>query len=214
MRGSGERTPRSWRSSAATCVASWTCVVWPFQSSLDLLERPALRRDHDGRAEQARDCGETGMAQEPPPVSFSVGSRRHPFLLSRHADVEKAPHAARTPTGSSRPCEAFVGADPRRDRVIGAGACQAGSVSVVMGSNDVDGVERWTQSVADSRRHAMRTNVTTSKSLRAWLPLVRRQPGERARFLWRGLIPALSRTGRPTGVYGGDTGKSRVTGAP
>ena len=86
------RTPRSWRSSVATCAASWTCVVWPFQTSLDLLERPALRRDHDGRAEQARDGGETGMAQEPPSVSFSVGSRRHPFLLSRHADVEKAPH--------------------------------------------------------------------------------------------------------------------------
>ena len=60
---------------------------------LGLLERPALRRDHDGRAEQAREGGETGMAQEPSPVSFSVGSRRHPFLLSRHADVEKAPHA-------------------------------------------------------------------------------------------------------------------------
>ena len=59
---------------------------------LGLLERPALRRYHDGRAEQARDGGETGMAQEPPSVSFSVGSRRHPFLLSRHADVEKAPH--------------------------------------------------------------------------------------------------------------------------
>ena len=59
---------------------------------LGLLERPALRRDHDGQAEQARDGGETGMAQEPPPVSFSVGSRRHAFLLSRHADVEKAPH--------------------------------------------------------------------------------------------------------------------------
>ena len=64
---------------------------------LGLLERPALRRDHDGRAEQARDGGETGMAQEPSPVSFSVGSRRHPFLLSRHADVEKASPSARTP---------------------------------------------------------------------------------------------------------------------
>ena len=59
---------------------------------LGLLERPALRRDHDGRAEQTRDGGETGMAQEPSPVPFSVGSRRHPFLLSRHADVEKARH--------------------------------------------------------------------------------------------------------------------------
>ena len=59
---------------------------------LGLLERPALRGDHDGRAEQARDGGETDMAQEPSPVPFSIGPRRHPFLLSRHADVEKAPH--------------------------------------------------------------------------------------------------------------------------
>ena len=29
-----------------------------------------------------------------------------------------------------------------------------------------------------------------------------------------GLIPALSRTGRPTGGSGSDTGESRVTGAP
>ena len=72
--------------------------------------------------------------------------------------------------------------------------------------------ERWTQPGWRTRRRAMRTNVTTSKSPRACLPLIRRQPGERARFLWRGLIPALSRTGRPTGVLGGDTGESRVTG--
>ena len=92
---------------------------------LGLLERPALRGDHDGRAEQARDGGETGMAQEPPPVSFPVGSRRHPFLLSRHADVEKAPHAARTPNREFEACEAFVGAGPRRDRAIGTGDCDA-----------------------------------------------------------------------------------------
>lgn len=59
---------------------------------LGLLERPALGGDHAGRAEQARDGGETGVAQKPPLVSFSVGSRRHLFLLSRRADVEKAPH--------------------------------------------------------------------------------------------------------------------------
>jgi len=108
---------------------------------LELLERPALRGDHDGRAEQARDGGETGMAQKPPPVSFSVGSRRHPFLLSRRADMEKAPHAARTPTRSSRPCEAFVGAGPRRDRAIGAGDCtRLFGLSCGLGPDDVDGV--------------------------------------------------------------------------
>jgi hypothetical protein len=107
---------------------------------LGLLERPALRRDHDGRAEQARDGGETGMAQKPPPVSFSVGSRRHPFLLSRHADVEKAPHGYPHSNEETRPCEAFVGADPRRDQVIGAGDCKAVWSSPGLGPADVGGV--------------------------------------------------------------------------
>ena len=180
---------------------------------LGLLERPAFRRDHDGRAEQARDGGETGMAQQPPPVSFSVASRRHAFLLSRHADVEKAPHAARTPTGSSRPCEAFGGAGPRRDQAIGAGDCKAVWSSVELGPADVDGVGAL-DSVWVARLEGTRwPERLLVQSLCTCLPLVRLQPGERARFLCRGLIPALSRTGRPTGVLDGDTGESRVRGA-
>jgi hypothetical protein len=206
--------PRCWWSSAATGVASWTCVVWPFQTSLDLLERPALRRDHDGRAEKARDGGETGMAQEPPPVPFSVGSRRHPFLLSRHADVEKAPHAARTPIRETRPCEAFDGADPRRDQVIRAGDCDAVRSQLGLGPANVGGVGAL-DSISLAGLEGARCLRTSQRPNRfVLLPLIRLQPGERARFLWRGLIPALSRTGRPTGVLGGDTGESRVTSAP
>ncbi len=157
-----------------------------------LLERPALRGDHDGRAEQARDGGETGMAQKPPPVSFSVGSRRHAFLLFETRGRGESPARRSHSNEEFEAVRGFRWSRPpagSRDR----GRRLRGLVRTQLCWDRLTWtvLERWTESgwLGHEGTRWLRTSPRP-KSLRAWLPLVRLQPGERARFLWRGLIPA------------------------